>query len=145
MKREALTIEQCREELIRTYRPAAREIVTDVALALFITVFFDGLGILLNLAVKPLLVWWIVTMTIMSIPPLVIWIALIISLVTGHRTVRKAQTKELEIVEDVLLSAYEDGETVGRRYNLFYVLRFRDHGSTGYRKGCITDGVSCTQ
>lgn len=128
MQKEILTIEQCREELIRSYRPVTREILIFGGVAFFFTVIFDGMGILLNLAVKPLLVWWIVTMTIMSIPPLVMWIALFVSLAKGYKIVRKAQTHAMEMVEDVLESAYEDGETIGRHYNLFYVLNFRDHG-----------------
>ena len=90
-------------------------------------------GILLTHTVDDLHVaFHIIGWSICALPSIFLFILFLKTLVSARRLYRKIQTAGIEIVEDSLLRAYEDGEIRGsgrnRRYELFFVLDFRDHG-----------------
>ena len=74
--------------------------------------------------------WVYVLPTVLCLfPPTVLLSVIFHSRSKAKRLYRKIQQNGIEIVEDTLKSAYENGRYRGRRYELFYVLSFQNNGS----------------
>ena len=73
--------------------------------------------------------WVYVLPTVLSLfPPTVLLSVFFFGRSKANRLYRLIQQNGIEIVEDTLKRAYEDGRARGRSYQLFYVLEFQKHG-----------------
>ena len=135
MQKEILTAADCKARLLEendvSDQRSCRAVLywllfTLTVSAVFAMIIWLPLGVISG-KIPP---WVYVLPTVLSLfPPTVLLSVFFFGRSKANRLYRLIQQNGIEIVEDTLKSAYEDGRYRGRHYDLFYVLNFQHNGS----------------
>lgn len=138
MQKEVLTLADCRERLLEANRVTSSVVWGYILVWLFLSAITSGFftlifGIVLSLISGKIPVFlYVITVAICAFPAVTLGVVLLRSFHKQKKLYQNIVRRDIEIVEDTLLRAYEDGEMRGggknRHYELFYILDFRNHG-----------------
>lgn len=141
MQKEILTAADCKARLLKendvSDQRSCRAVLYWLLFTLAVSAIFAMIIWLPLVAISGKIPSWVYVLpTVLSLfPPTVLLSVFFFGRSKVNRLYRLIQQNGIEILEDTLKSAYEDGETRGRRYNLFYVLEFEKHGRVRVPEG----------
>ena len=141
MQKEILTVEDCKKRLLEAndvYSKEARSAIGRfVGFALVVSlVLISILCLPLSMVSGKIPIFlYLILGLLCAFVPVVLFCAFFVDRMKAKKRYQYIEHKGIEIVEDTLKRAYEDGETRGRRYHLFYVLEFEKHGRVRVSEG----------
>ena len=141
MQKEVLTVEDCRKRLLEAYDVYSQDsrlaIGRFAGFALVVSLVWISLLCLpLGMISGKIPIWvYLMLGLLCAFVPIVLFCAFFVGLGNAKKRYRYIEHKGIEIVEDTLKRAYEDGENRGRSYHLFYVLEFEKHGRVRVSEG----------
>ena len=135
MQKEILTAADCKARLLKennvSDQRSCRAVLYWLLFTLTVSAIFAMIIWLPLVAISGKIPSWVYVLpTVLSLfPPTVLLSVFFFGRSKANRLYRLIQQNGIEILEDTLKSAYEDGRSRGRHYDLFYVLTFQNSGS----------------